>query len=85
MIDETEIEEKIALAEQCSEDKEIKEAFKAMLLHEGEGSIRKLYDDKFHINHPKHQLYKDGVNKFLDILAEQAKGLLGQVKELNQE
>jgi DnaJ-domain-containing protein 1 len=77
------LEEAQALAREVSNDPEISEAFKKMLLqNDDEERLRKRYDRIFNKNHPKYQSYKAALHRFLDIMEQQAKNLLNEVDNL---
>lgn len=83
--DADEIRDAEELAMQVSEDAEIREAFKKMLLQDDDNErLRKRYDRIFNKKHTKHQAYKDALNKFLDIMEQQAKDLLQKAKNLHK-
>ena len=74
-----EVQEAAALAVQISDDAEIQDAFKKMLLQsDDEERHRKRYDRLFNKNHPKHQAYKMALNTYLSLTEIQAKDLLCQ-------
>jgi hypothetical protein len=81
--DAEEIREATALASQITDDAEIREAFKKMLLQSAdEERLRKRYDRIFHKKHPKYETYKKALNTFLDIIQQQAEDLLVQADSL---
>lgn len=81
--DAAEMLEAAALANQLTDDADIKEAFKKMLLqNDDEARLRKRYDKIFNKNHPKHQMYKDALNRFLDMMEQNAKNLLHEADDL---
>ena len=81
--DAEEIQEATALAAQITDDAEIQEAFKKMLLQsDDEERLRKRYDRIFHKTHPKYETYKKALNAFIDITEQQAKDLLAQADTL---
>ena len=81
--DAAEMQEADALANQLTNDADIKEAFKKMLLQsDAEERLRKRYDKIFNKNHPKHQMYKAALNRFLDIMEQNAQNLLHEADDL---
>jgi hypothetical protein len=81
--DSEEVQEAELLANEVSNDPDIREAFKKMLLqNDDEERLRKRYDRIFNRNHPKHQAYKAALNRFLDIMEQQAKNLLNEADDL---
>ena len=78
-----EVQEAAALAVQISDDAEIQDAFKKMLLqNDDEQRLRKRYDRLFNKNHPKHQAYKLALNTYLDLTEREAQQLLLQADSL---
>ena len=78
-----EVHEANLLVSNISNDSDIREAFKKMLLqNDDEERLRKRYDRIFNRNHPKHQAYKAALHRFLDIMEQQAKNLLNEVDDL---
>ena len=81
--DAAEMQEANHLANQLTDDADIKEAFKKMLLqNDDEVRLRKRYDRIFNKNHPKHQMYKDALNRFLDMMEQNARNLLHEADDL---
>lgn len=81
--DAAEMQEAAALASQLTDDADIKEAFKKMLLQsDDEARLRKRYDRIFNKNHPKHDAYKATLNRFLDIMEQNARDLLHEAGDL---
>jgi hypothetical protein len=71
------------LANQLTDDADIKEVFKKMLLQsDAEERLRKRYDRIFNKNHPKHDEYKAALNRFFDITEQNAKNLLDEADAL---
>ena len=81
--DAAEMQEATALANQLTDDADIREAFKKMLLQtDDEARLRKRYDRIFNKNHPKHQMYKEALSRFLDITEQNARNLLQEADDL---
>ncbi len=81
--DNEEVQEAVTLARQLSDDSEIQDAFKKMLLqNDDEERLRKRYDRLFNKNHPKHEVYKQALNTFYDQTEQKAKDLVVQVETL---
>jgi hypothetical protein len=81
--DSEEVQEAELLANEVSNDPDIREAFKKMLLqNDDEERLRKRYDRIFNRNHPKHQAYKAALHRFLDIMEQKAKNLLNEADDL---
>jgi hypothetical protein len=71
------------LANQLTDDADIKEVLKKMLLQsDAEERLRKRYDRTFNKNHPKHDEYKAALNRFFDMTEQNAKNLLDEADAL---
>lgn len=81
--DSAEMQETQALVNRISDDTDIQEAFKKMLLqNDKEERLRKRYDRLYNKNHPKHKAYKNALNAYFDIVEQQAKDLLQEANNL---
>lgn len=81
--DAAEMQEAGALANQLTDDVDIKAAFKKMLLQNDDAErLRKHYDRIFNKNHSKHQMYKEALSRFLDVTEQNARNLLQEADDL---